>query len=95
MRNLAGSLIMICGTAFAGLRVAIPYPQGVLSEVLLERNFHVVVEKVIMNTIISLPSSVSQLFVSNLIAMSHVLAIWCQALLILLVSYILSRVVKG
>jgi hypothetical protein len=95
MRNLAGSLIMICGIAFAGLRVAIPYPQGVLSEVLLERNFHVVVEMVIMNTIISLPSSVSQLFVSNLIAMSHVLAIWCQALLILLVSYILSRVVKG
>jgi len=54
----------------------------------------VVVEKAIMNTIISLPSAVSQLFVSNLMAMSHVLAIWCQALLILLVSYILSRMVK-
>ena len=86
---------MICGIALAGLRVAIPYPQGILAQILLEQNVHVMVENGIMDTINSLPPSVSELFVSNLMTMSHVLAIWCQALLTLLASYILSRVVKG
>ena len=95
MRNVAGSFIMICGIALAALRVAIPYPEGILAEILLERNFHVVVEKAVMETIRSLPPSVSELFIFNLIAMSHMLAIWCQALLMLLASYILSRMVKG
>jgi hypothetical protein len=95
MRSIAGSLIMICGIAFAGLRVAIPYPQGILAQILFEQNVHVMVENVIMNTINSLPPSVSELFVSNLMSMSHMLAIWCQALLTLLVSSIVSRMVKG
>ena len=86
---------MICGIAFAGLRVAVPYPRGMLARILLEQNFRVAVEKAITDTIYSLPPSVSELFLSNLMAMSHVLAIWCQALLMLSATYILSRMVKG
>jgi hypothetical protein len=95
MRSIAGSFIMICGVALAGLRVAVPYPQGILSQVLLERNVHVVMEKLVTRTITSLPSDASQLFVSNLMDMSHMLAIWCQAVLMVLAGYLLSRMVKG
>ena len=86
---------MISGIALAALRVAIPYPQGILAQIMLEQNVHVMIESVIMDTINSLPPSVSELFASNLMAMSHMLAIWCQALLTLLVSSIVSRMVKG
>ncbi len=95
MRNVAGKLIMICGIALAGLRVAIPYPEGFLSQVLLEQNVHALVERVVMRTITSLSPAVCPLFVSNLVEVSHMVAIWCQAVLILLVSYLLSRLVKA
>ncbi len=90
MRKVAGNLIILCGMVLAVVRVAIPYP-GAFSHVLLEQNAHALVEKATMKTITSLTLTVSQLFVHNLITVSHIVSVFFQAGLILLLSYLLAR----